>query len=187
MHVSRRKLLSAVTLAPALSASAQFKSWKPKMGILANFSEANVLFAKNQGFTSIGLFAHYKTTLDLSRPLPKQRIDQVKRTIKESGLHLSVIGCHQPNHIAAEPTERARGNEYFLRAIELAGELGAPFVGTCSGRIADKPLDEQADEIFRVYSEKYFPACQKHRVRILWEPYAGGPNVATGPVGYERL
>ena len=39
----------------------------------------------------------------------------------------------------------------------------------------------------RVYSEKYFPACQKHRVRILWEPYAGGPNVATGPVGYERL
>ena len=37
------------------------------------------------------------------------------------------------------------------------------------------------------YTEKYFPACEKHKVRILWESYAGGPNVATGPVGYEHL
>ena len=51
------------------TAAAQPKAWKPKLGILANFSEANVLFAKNQGFTSIGLFAHTKTTLDLSLPL----------------------------------------------------------------------------------------------------------------------
>jgi len=165
----------------------QYKSWQPKLGILANFSEANVRFAKNQGFASIGLFAHYQTTLDLSSPLPPQRIDQVKRSLKESGLHLSVIGCHQPNHIAGESAQRDRSNTYFLRAIELAGELGAPFVGTCSGKIPEKSLNEQVDEIVRVYSEKYFPACQKHRVRILWEPYAGGPNVATGPVGYERL
>jgi len=24
-------------------------------------------------------------------------------------------------------------------------------------------------------------------VRVLWEPYAGGPNIATGPVGWEAL
>jgi sugar phosphate isomerase/epimerase len=165
----------------------QRRSWNPKLGILANFSQANVLFAKQQGFTSIGLFAHYKTTLDLSSPLPKQRIDEVKRSIKETGLYLSVIGCHQPNHIAADSTERARSNEYFVRAIQLAGELGAPFVGTCSGKIEGRPLKEQVDEIVRVYTDKYFPACQEHHVRILWEPYAGGPNVATGPVGYEQL
>jgi sugar phosphate isomerase/epimerase len=43
------------------------------------------------------------------------------------------------------------------------------------------------EEIVRVYNEKYFALCQKHNVRILWEPYAGGPNIATGPVGYEAL
>jgi sugar phosphate isomerase/epimerase len=42
-------------------------------------------------------------------------------------------------------------------------------------------------EIVRVYTEKYFPLCQKHKVRILWEPWAGGPNIATGPAGYEAL
>ena len=107
---------------------ATYKSWQPKLGILANFSEANVRFAKNQGFASIGLFAHYQTTLDLSSPLPPQRIDQVKRSLKESGLHLSVIGCHQPNHIADDSAQRARSNTYFLRAIELRerGEPGAP-------------------------------------------------------------
>jgi sugar phosphate isomerase/epimerase len=42
-------------------------------------------------------------------------------------------------------------------------------------------------EIVRVYTEKYFPLCEKHRVRILWEPWPGGPNIATGPVGYEAL
>ena len=43
------------------------------------------------------------------------------------------------------------------------------------------------DEIVKVYTEKYFPACEKNKVRILWEPYAGGPNIATGPVGWEAL
>jgi hypothetical protein len=35
--------------------------------------------------------------------------------------------------------------------------------------------------------EKYFASCEKNKVRILWEPYAGGPNIATGPVGWEAL
>jgi sugar phosphate isomerase/epimerase len=43
------------------------------------------------------------------------------------------------------------------------------------------------DEIVRVYTEKYFPLCEKHKVRMLWEPFAGGPNIATGPVGWEAL
>ena len=43
------------------------------------------------------------------------------------------------------------------------------------------------DEIVRVYTEKYFAACEKNKVRILWEPYAGGPNIGTGPLGWEAL
>ena len=183
MNVTRRKLLGAA----AIAATAQSKSWSPTLGILGNFSEANVRFAKEQGFTSIGLFAHLKTTLDLSSPLPQQRIDQVQRSVKASGLRLSVIGCHQPNHIAPDAAERARANEIFVRAIELAGALGVPYVGSVSGKIPGMPLNQQVDELVRVYNEKYFPACQKHRVRILWEPWVGGPNVATGPVGYEAL
>jgi sugar phosphate isomerase/epimerase len=187
MNISRRSLFGAAAMAQAVSASAQRTSWTPKLGILANFSESNVRFAREQGFTSIGLFAHLKTTLDLSEPLSPARVDQVRRSIKESGLSLSVIGCHQPNHIASDPAERARNNAYFVRAIELAGALGVPYVGTVSGKIPEWKLGRQVDEIVRVYNEKYFAACQKHGVRILWEQWVRGPNVATGPVGFEAL
>ena len=42
-------------------------------------------------------------------------------------------------------------------------------------------------EIVRVYTEKYFPACERYKVRICWEPWPGGPNIATSPVGFEAL
>jgi sugar phosphate isomerase/epimerase len=48
-------------------------------------------------------------------------------------------------------------------------------------------FQQQVDEIVKVYTEKYFASCEKNHVRILWEPYAGGPNIATGPVGWEAL
>jgi sugar phosphate isomerase/epimerase len=187
MDLSRRNLIGALALSPAAQAIAQQrKGSNPKLGILANYSDANVRFAKQEGFTSIGLFAHTKTTLDLNT-MPPQRVEQVKRSIKESGLYLSVIGAHQMNHTAVDAAERARNNAYFVKAIELACELGAPFVGTVSGKMPDRTLPQQVDEIVRVYNEKYFPVCQKYKVRILWEPWAGGPNVATGPVAYEAL
>jgi sugar phosphate isomerase/epimerase len=60
-------------------------------------------------------------------------------------------------------------------------------LGGQSGTIPGQPLQQQVDEIERVYTERYFPACEKNKVRILWEPYQGGPNIATGPIGWEAL
>ena len=38
-----------------------------------------------------------------------------------------------------------------------------------------------------LYTRNTFASCEKNKVRVLWEPYAGGPNIATGPVGWEAL
>src|SRR6185312_10975826 len=91
------------------------------------------------------------------------------------------------NHIDADPERRARGNAYFVKAIELAGKLGVPYIGTASGKNTAKAFQEQVDEIVRVYNEKYFRVCEQNHVRILWEPYPGGPNIATSPVGFAAL
>jgi sugar phosphate isomerase/epimerase len=91
------------------------------------------------------------------------------------------------NHINPDPAARTAGNARFVKAIELAGKMKVPYVGTMSGKIEGKKLEEQVAEIVKVYTEKYFPVCQKHNVKICWEPWAGGPNIATGPVGYEAL
>lgn len=188
MQLSRRNLLGSI-LASAGAALAQRaprgRTWKPKLGVLGQFSEGNLEWVKQEGFTSMGLWANHKNPLDPER-ITDQQIEKVKDTIRRSGLYVSVLGCTE-NHINKDADARARSNAYFAKVIELAGKLGVPHVGTASGTIPEKSLDEQVDEIVRVYTEKYFPACEKSKVRILWEPWAGGPNIATGPVGYEAL
>jgi sugar phosphate isomerase/epimerase len=118
--------------------------------------------------------------------LDDAKIATIKGTIERSGVHVSALQVTQ-NHIAADADRRSRENAYFVKSIELAGKLGVPYIGTASGKDPKKNLAQQVDEIVRVYNEKYFPACEKYHVRILWEPWPGGPNVATGPAGYEAL
>jgi sugar phosphate isomerase/epimerase len=74
-----------------------------------------------------------------------------------------------------------------MKAIDMAGKLGVPYIGAMSGKDPEKPFQAQVDEIVRVYNEKYFPLCEKNKVRICWEPWPEGPNVATSSAGYEAL
>ena len=120
-NMTRRTLISGL----ASAAIAKPKSWKPKLGILGNFSEDNLDFAAKEGFGSIGLWANPKTVLDCSASVTSQTVDRVRSAISRSGLRLSVLGNTQ-NHIAPELDARARGNRYFQKVIELAGALGSP-------------------------------------------------------------
>lgn len=161
------------------------KIWAPKLGILGRFSERNLEFARREKFASIELNVNPKSGLDAAR-ISDAQVEGVKTVVQKSGLALLVIQSVQ-NHVAPEPEARQQANAYFAKVIELAGRLGVPFVSTTSGTIPGRPLEEQVTEIVRVYKDAYFPLCEKHNVRIVWEPYPGGPNVATGPVGYEAL
>ena len=164
------------------AAAAPRTPWKPKLGILCRYSDANIEFARKEGFTSLQIMLDDPLVPTADDAL----IERVKAAVRRSGLYLSSIGANG-NHIAPDPAARAKANDYFARAIELTGKLGVAYIGTQSGNMPGRPLQQQVDEIVRVYNEKYFPVCQKHKVRILWEPWAGGPNIATGPVAYEAL
>jgi sugar phosphate isomerase/epimerase len=186
LNFSRRTLLS--TLAAGAAASAQNREpreWKPRLGVLGPYTEANLAFAREAGFNNMILGATPRTALDAAA-LDDGQIAKIKAVIEHSGVHVSAFQVTQ-NHIAVDAAQRGRENGYFVKAIELAGKLGVPYIGTASGKDPAKPLARQVDEIVRVYNEKYFPACEKYHVRILWEPWPGGPNVATSPVGFEAL
>lgn len=120
------------------------------------------------------------------RSASEAQIEAVRTTVEKLGIHVSALQVTQ-NHIDADPDKRADHNAEFVKAIELAGKLGVPYIGTASGKDRSKPFQQQVDEIVRVYTEKYFPACERNRVRILWEPWPEGPNLATSPVGFEAL
>ena len=196
--MTRRTLVGSLALAATLkSQSTQSPApayrrqhephteWKPKLGVLGPYTPGNVEFAKSEGFTNMILGAGPGSTLDAST-ITDTQIEQVRATLRKFDMHVSALQI-DGNHIAPDAAKRASENSYFAKAIELAGKLGVPYIGTQSGKDPNQSFEQQVDEIVRVYNEKYFPACQQHRVRILWEPYPEAANIATSPVGFEAL
>lgn len=179
--ITRRTALTAAVTAAALSAQQRRRvpSWKPRLGVLMQYSESNLEFVKAEGFTSAQL------RLDPAK-LDDAAIAKIKDNLQRSGIYISSLAC-DGNHIDPDPAKREKQNQFTVSCIELCGKLGIPNIGGQSGTIKGTPLQSQVDEIVRVYNEKYFAACEKNKVRILWEPYAGGPNIATGPLGWEAL
>ncbi len=187
--MTRRTVVGSLAVAASAAWKAQGRDrhaeWKPKIGVLGPYTPANVEFARAQGFNNMILGSSPRSTLD-ARSITDQQIQSIKDTLQKAGMNVSAFQVTQ-NHIDPDLTKRARENEYFIKAIELAGKMGVPYIGTASGKDPAKPFQQQVDEIVRVYNEKYFAACQRNHVRILWEPWPDGPNIATSPVGYDAL
>jgi sugar phosphate isomerase/epimerase len=189
--MTRRTLIGSIGAAASLAAQSVrpprqiHKEWKPLLGVLGPYTPGNVAWAKAQGFTNMILGSSARSTLDASS-LSDSQIEEVKSTLAKSGMHVSALQVGG-DRINPDLDRRARSNDYFVKAIELAGKLGVPYIGTQSGRDPAKPFEQQIDEIVRVYHEKFFPTCERYKVRILWEPYPEAPNLATSPVGFAAL
>lgn len=183
--MTRRKLIGGIAATTTLQQIAKAAEWKPKLGILAPFTEYNVRFAKEEGFTNMILAGTKGSTLDASKVTDAQ-IATVKSTLTKYQMNVSAFQASQ-DHIHPDPEKRRQDNDYFVKLIELAGKLGIPYIGTSSGRDVAKPFDTQVSEIVKVYEEKYFKACEANKVRILWEPYPGGANIAVSPAGFDAL
>src|SRR5258708_24328979 len=116
MTLTRRSLLASLAAVSAASAQRMpKKTWKSKLGILGKYTDGNVAFAKQEGFSSIGLWANPKTMLDPDAVTGEQ-VEKARATLRDSGLYLSVIGAMQ-NHIAPDPEARSRANASFGKVI----------------------------------------------------------------------
>ncbi len=190
--MTRRTLVGSLAGAAILQAQSGqrprrpvYKEWKPRLGVLGPYTPANVEFARAQGFNNMILGSGRRSTLDATS-ITDAQIQDVKATLEKNQMHVSALQVGD-DPINPDAERRARASEYFVAAINLAGKLGVPYIGTQSGKDAAKPFQQQVDEIARVYNEKYFAACERNHVRILWEPYPDAANIATSPVGFEAL
>jgi len=189
--MTRRTLVGSLAAAAVMKGGARREEekepveWKPLLGVLGPYTKANVEFARSAGFDNMILGGGPGSTLDANR-ITDAQIAEIKQVLAASKMHVSAFQI-DGSHIDPNPEKRERTNAYFVKAIELAGKLGVPYIGTCSGKDASKPFEEQVSEIVKVYRAKYFDACEKNNVKLLWEPYPGNPNIATSPVGYRAL
>ena len=174
--MTRRTLVgSLVATAAALQVKGARKEWKPKLGVLGPYTPANVAFARAQGYNNM--------IIDVGRSLNPEKttdteIESVKAALADAGMYVSAFEL-ATNHISADPAAHQKEVAHFQKAIEMAGKLGVHHIGAMSGKNDHLPFAAQIDQIVRVYTEKYFPLCEKHQVRICWEPWPEGPNLAT--------
>jgi hypothetical protein len=53
--LTRRTVLAAVTAAAASQAQRRYPNWKPRLGVLCQYTDSNLEFVKAEGFTSMQL------------------------------------------------------------------------------------------------------------------------------------
>ena len=174
MPISRRDLLAAAAAQAPRRARPQ--TWRPKLGIYCRYSPANLEFARAEGFTCVQLNVGGSMPPDVSG----RELDAVKENIRASGLTVVALGA-SGNHLDARFRER------FVKTLELAAALGVSNIGTSSGAVPGQPLEKQLPQIVSTYEQHYFALCEKHRLRILWEPHVNPFNIAITPVGFAAL
>src|SRR6185312_6840593 len=76
--LSRRTLLSGVAAAAAVQGQKrEHRVWKPRLGALGPYSEANLAFAREEGFTNMILGGAPRTALDAAA-LDDAQIERIK-------------------------------------------------------------------------------------------------------------
>src|SRR5947209_19572032 len=111
--MTRRSLLTAVSAAAAQAQRNRVPNWKPRLGILASYSDSNLEFAKAEGFTSMQL------RMDPSH-LDDAAIAAIKQKIQNAGSYVSSLAM-DGNHIDPDPARRETQNQATVRVIESAG------------------------------------------------------------------
>src|SRR3954463_1531268 len=105
MNVTRRAVLGAISAAAAAQAQRQrVPNWKPRLGVLCQYSDANLEFVKAEGFTSMQL------RLDPDK-LNDQAIESIKDKVQKAGIYVSSLAC-DGNHIDPDPAKREKQNAY---------------------------------------------------------------------------
>src|SRR5580704_8440415 len=104
--MTRRTLVTGLATAAASAAQERQRpvEWKPRLGILGPFTEANVRFAKEEGFTNMILGATRHSSMDPTT-LTDQQIENVKQILARYGMHVSAFQASQ-NHIAPDLDQR---------------------------------------------------------------------------------
>src|SRR4051794_16505098 len=105
-------MISAVSTAGLAQAQqARRPNWKPRLGVLMQYSDSNLAWVKSEGFTSAQL------RIDPTK-VDDTEIARIKTKIQQTGIYVSSLAV-DGNHIDPDPAKRQRQNEFTVKCIEL--------------------------------------------------------------------
>ena len=108
-----------------------------RLGYLAQYSEAEVAWAREAGFGSLELLVPPGAPLAPDSSTLEARA-AAKEKLAEADIQISALG-HYPNMLDPDPDRRAANSKYLLQLMDVAVELGVGTVCTFAG--CDPELD----------------------------------------------
>ena len=122
-NISRRTLIGSATAAVCLAAmskaGARQTEWKPRLGILGQYTEANVDFAIQEEFNNMILSAGAGVPgLDTTK-ITDEEIARVKSHLSSKGMHVSALQVRWESHCARSGA--AGAGKQQLRQGDRAG------------------------------------------------------------------
>ncbi|HID95598.1 MAG TPA: sugar phosphate isomerase/epimerase [Candidatus Latescibacteria bacterium] len=142
-----------------------------KLGYLTNYSEDEVCFASEVGFTSLSLSAGPGSALDATKLTPEEA-DGIRKVMKRNGITISAIG-HYTNPLDPVENKRREITDYLLKAIDVCEMLGVEVFTTFPGR----GTGTHVEECISLFKEIWSPIVEKAEakgVRIAFENCHGG-------------
>ncbi|RKY75234.1 sugar phosphate isomerase/epimerase [candidate division KSB1 bacterium] len=153
-----------------------------KLGFLTNYSEDEVKFAAEVGFTSLSLAAGPGSALDAQKLTPKEA-EQIHKTMEAHGLVISAIG-HYSNPLHPDKAKRKEESEYLLKAMDVCKMLGVG-VFTCFPGGGEGVGVEKNVALFKEVWLPIVEKASKNGVKIAFENCPGGGGVR--PVDWDAM
>lgn len=108
--------------------------------------EADARFASEHGFVGVE-YNYWGEFADLE----EETVRRMREILDRHGVRASMLGLWGWNHLAPDPTERARAHAMLDRAIDFANLLGAEVLVTGGGDIPGAPLEQKVAEFLKVF------------------------------------
>jgi sugar phosphate isomerase/epimerase len=133
------------------------------------------------------------THLDVST-FGEAEAERVRRLVESKRVGLSALGYY-PNPLSPDASVREVAAQHLLRVIDACALLGLPVVNTFIGRDPTRMIDDQWDDLKRVWGPIVAHA-EKKKIRIAIEhcpmifsrdEWPGGKNLAISPAIWRRL
>jgi len=142
-----------------------------KLGFLTNYSEEEVKFASEVGFTSLSFDARPGTSLEPAK-MTEEKVEKIKETVKKYGIYISAVGYYA-NPLDPDREKREETVNYLLKVLDVCKMLDVKVFTGFPGRGRGFNVKENVP----LFKEVFSPIVEKataQGIKIAFENCHGG-------------
>lgn len=137
-----------------------------KLGFITKYSEEEVKFASETGFTSLAFSARPGSPLDAER-MTKEKAEKIKETVGKYNIYISAIG-YLANPLDPDKEKRKKTVDYILKILDVCKMLDVEVFSTWPGRGTGVNVRENIPLFKQIFS----PIVEKataNKIKIAFE------------------